>query len=93
MRCLCNVVANVIAQQEVGDIHTFQNISSNSKACTKFALLNESKMIKSVFTTNQFKVLYITGIVPFSDSGLFAASLVSGVVSFMVEGRVGSVKG
>ena len=34
-----------------------------------------------------------TGIIPFSDCGEFAASLVSGVVSFMVEGRVGSVKG
>ena len=37
-------------------------------------------------------VIY-TGIIPFSDCGEFAASLVSGVVSFMVEGRVGSVKG
>ena len=36
---------------------------------------------------------YCTGIIPFSDCGEFAASLVSGVVSFMVEGRVGSVKG
>ena len=34
-----------------------------------------------------------TGIIPFSDCGEFAASLVSGVVSLMVEGRVGSVKG
>ena len=34
-----------------------------------------------------------TGIIPFSDCREFAASLVSGVVSFMVEGRVGSVKG
>ena len=33
-----------------------------------------------------------TGIIPYSDCGEFAASLVSGVVSFMVEGRVGSVK-
>ena len=57
MRCLCNVVAKVIAQQEVGDIHTIQNISS--KACTKFAFVNESKMIKSIFTTNQFKALYM----------------------------------
>ena len=37
--------------------------------------------------------LFFTGIIPFSDCGEFAASLVSGVVSFMVEGRVGSVKG
>ena len=59
LRCLCNVVVNVIAQQEVGDIHTFRNKSSNSKAYTKFALSNESKMIKSVFTTNQFKILYM----------------------------------
>ena len=36
---------------------------------------------------------FFTGIIPFSDCGEFAASLVSGVVSFMVEGRVGSVKG
>ena len=35
----------------------------------------------------------VTGIIPFSDCGEFAASLVSGVVSLMVEGRVGSVKG
>ena len=35
----------------------------------------------------------ITGIIPFSDCGEFAASLVSGVISFMVEGTVGSVKG
>ena len=35
----------------------------------------------------------ITGIIPFSDCGEFEASLVSGVVSFMVEGRVGFVKG
>ena len=34
-----------------------------------------------------------TGIIPFSDCGEFAVSLVSGVVSFMVEGRVGFVKG
>ena len=34
-----------------------------------------------------------TGIIPFSDCGDFVASLVSGVVSFMAEGRVGSVKG
>ena len=34
-----------------------------------------------------------TGIIPFSDCGEFAASLVSGVVSVVVEGRVGSVKG
>ena len=34
-----------------------------------------------------------TGIIPFSDCGDFVASLVAGVVSFMVEGRVGSVKG
>ena len=32
---------------------------------------------------------HFTGIIPFSDCGEFAASLVSGVVSFMVEGRVG----
>ena len=38
-------------------------------------------------------VPYFTGIIPFSDCGEFAASLVSGVVSFMVEGRVGFVKG
>ena len=35
----------------------------------------------------------ITGIIPFSECGDFVASLVAGVVSFMVEGRVGSVKG
>ena len=35
----------------------------------------------------------LTGIIPFSDCGYFVASLVAGVVSFMVEGRVGSVKG
>ena len=33
-----------------------------------------------------------TGIIPFSDCGELAANLVSGVVSFMVEGWVGSVK-
>ena len=37
--------------------------------------------------------VYCTGIIPFSDCGDFVASLVAGVVSFMVEGRVGSVKG
>ena len=37
--------------------------------------------------------IIITGIIPFSDCGDFVASLVAGVVSFMVEGRVGSVKG
>ena len=41
----------------------------------------------------KFFYLIPTGIIPFSDCGEFAASLVSGVVSFMVEGRVGSVKG
>ena len=34
-----------------------------------------------------------TGIIPFSDRRQFSASPVSGVVCFMVEGRVGSVKG
>ena len=70
MRCLCNVAVNVIAQQEFGDIHTFQNKGSNSKAYTKFALPNESKMIKSVFTTNQFKVLYMFILKPVQITGL-----------------------
>ena len=34
-----------------------------------------------------------TGIIPFSDCGELAASPVSEVISFMVEGKVGSVKG
>ena len=45
------------------------------------------------FDTKILSFGYVTGIIPFSDCGEFAASLVSGVVSFMVEGRVGSVKG
>ena len=48
---------------------------------------------KSVRNFRTFTVFFFTGIIPFSDCGEFAASLVSGVVSFMVEGRVGSVKG
>ena len=43
--------------------------------------------------SENFVLFYTTGIIPFSDCGEFAASLVSGVVSFMLEGRVGSVKG
>ena len=43
--------------------------------------------------SNKMWVTKATGIIPFSDCGEFAASLVSGVVSFMVEGRVGFVKG
>ena len=44
-------------------------------------------------TSAIFKFPPLTGIIPFSDCGEFAASLVSGVVSLMVEERVGSVKG
>ena len=47
-----------------------------------------------MFWLRNKKIIFCTtGIIPFSDCEEFAASLVSGVVSFMVEGRVGSVKG
>ena len=49
--------------------------------------------ISSVASEIKYVQIFITGIIPFSDCGEFAASLVSGVVSFMMEGRVGSVKG
>ena len=50
--------------------------------------------VRRVFSLEgSFDKINNTGIIPFSDCGEFAASLVSGVVSFMVEGRVGSVKG
>ena len=42
--------------------------------------------------TGLYQLVY-TGILPFPDCGDFVASLVAGVFSFMVEGRVGSVKG
>ena len=47
----------------------------------------------SSFLFGWYSRTHFTGIIPFSDCGDFVASLVAGVVSFMVEGRVGSVKG
>ena len=53
----------------------------------------EPSMLYCSFYFQNMSLFYVTGIIPFSDCGEIATSLVSGVVSFMVEGRVGSVKG
>ena len=47
----------------------------------------------TMMTSFSLQLKQTHGIIPFSDCGEYAASLVSVVVSFMVEGRVGSVKG
>ena len=49
-------------------------------------------MTKLLYLDHELLIYSVTGIIPFSDCGEFAASLVSVVVSFMAEGRVGSVK-
>ena len=74
--------------------HCLKTILSSIRFLTRQEISLRPKRLKS--GPKRIKTplkTHITGIIPFSDCGEFAASLVSGVVSFMMEGRVGSVKG